>query len=48
MPVDSNNVRVDSMSNLEVGALLDTRPGNPVLTLRRAQTVCGSKLPTSL
>ena len=48
MPVNSNNVRVDSMPKLEVGALLDTRPGNPVLTPRPAQTVCGSKLPTSL
>jgi hypothetical protein len=28
MPVDSSNVRVDSMPKLEVAARLDTRPGN--------------------
>lgn len=48
MPVDSSNVRVDTMPKLELAARLDTRSGNPALTPRPAQTVCGSKLPTSL
>ena len=48
MPVDSSNVRVDSMPKLELAARLDTRFGNPALTPRPAQTLCGSKLPTSL